>query len=135
MRLLVCGGRMFGYIVHEQGGRSIHEPQARYFYNALEVLHAEHGIRSIIHGDAPGADTLAKNWALYMATSGVSQYPFPADWKTHGKSAGPIRNKQMLDISFPDMVVAFPGGPGTNHMVTLAKKADVKVVDLRGAST
>jgi hypothetical protein len=30
----------------------------------------------------------------------------PADWANHGKAAGPIRNRKMLDLK-PDLVLAF----------------------------
>lgn len=32
--------------------------------------------------------------------------PFPANWTKHGKAAGPIRNREMLDEN-PDLVLAF----------------------------
>jgi UDP-N-acetylmuramoylalanine-D-glutamate ligase len=54
---------------------------------------------------------------------------YPAKWDLHGKSAGPIRNQQMLDTGV-DLVIAFPGGKGTAHMVSIAKKAGVKVVEI-----
>lgn len=62
----------------------------------------------------------------------VPQLCYLADWKTHGLNAGPIRNKQMLDEGKPDLVLAFPGGRGTANMVTQARKAGVRVVDVGG---
>lgn len=50
-----------------------------------------------------------------------------ADWKKHGKAAGPIRNGIMLRDGKPDMVVAFPGGRGTANMVDQARLADLIV--------
>ena len=52
---------------------------------------------------------------------------YPADWDKHGKAAGPIRNKQMIDEGKPDLVIAFPGGRGTAGAVRLAKFAGVTV--------
>lgn len=54
---------------------------------------------------------------------------FPADWDKYGKSAGYIRNQQMLDEGCPDYVVAFPGGAGTNMMKRIASKAGVPVIE------
>jgi hypothetical protein len=34
----------------------------------------------------------------------------------------------MLDESKPDLVVAFPGGPGTANMIKLARAAGVMVI-------
>jgi len=53
--------------------------------------------------------------------------PFPADWGKYSKSAGYIRNKQMLAEGKPDLVVAFPGGKGTANMVKLAKLANIPI--------
>jgi SLOG family YspA-like protein len=81
----------------------------------------------IIHGDARGADRLAGQEAsdLGFWVEGV-----PADWKRNGKAAGPIRNRQMLDRK-PDLVIAFPGGKGTAHMVGEAKKRGIEVREVK----
>lgn len=55
---------------------------------------------------------------------------YHADWNAHGRSAGPIRNAKMLAEGKPDLVVAFPGGKGTAHMVGIARKAGVPVVEM-----
>lgn len=34
-----------------------------------------------------------------------------------------MRNRDMLLEGKPDLIVAFPGGNGTKHMVTIAAKA------------
>lgn len=81
----------------------------------------------IIHGGARGADSLAAYWAAH---SGVPFETYQADWKQHGRGAGPIRNKRMLSEGKPDLVVAFPGGSGTAHMVRIAREAGVKVMEV-----
>jgi len=53
---------------------------------------------------------------------------YPALWEVHGKSAGFIRNKLMLEDGQPELVIAFPGGRGTSNMVSLAESAGVEVV-------
>lgn len=110
MRILVCGGRNYWKPSHVN--------------LALATLHERRTITLLIHGAAPGADKLAGDWA---AAVGVEQRAFPADWKQHGKAAGPIRNQCMLDEGRPDAVVAFPGGSGTADMVTRAEAAGLKV--------
>jgi YspA, cpYpsA-related SLOG family len=82
----------------------------------------------VIQGGAFGADLLALNWAR---SHQVNARTFAADWKKHGKSAGPKRNQQMLDEGLPDVVLAFPGGRGTADMVTRAKAAGVDVIQVR----
>lgn len=105
MRVLVCGGRDFN--------------EKEVVYKLLNKIDAETPIASIIHGCAKGADSLAGEWARDY---GKFEWKFPADWEKHGKAAGPIRNVEMLHATTPDLVVAFPGGRGTQHMVDLARK-------------
>ena len=61
---------------------------------------------------------------------GVTNTKFKADWETFGKAAGPIRNQEMLVLSMPELVVAFPGGRGTEDMIKRSKKAGVEVISL-----
>lgn len=80
----------------------------------------------VIHGGARGADAMADRMARgeHMAVE-----VYPADWKAHGKAAGPIRNQKMLDEGKPDLVLAFPTpkSRGTWDMVRRAKSAGVEV--------
>lgn len=113
MRVLVCGGRDF--------------KNTELLYSVLDDLKKVETIDCIIEGDAPGADRMAGYWAK---KNRIDLKIFPADWKTWGNSAGPIRNKQMLDEGKPDLVIAFPGGKGTKNMIQQARKAGVKVVEV-----
>jgi hypothetical protein len=110
MRVLVCGGRGYDNAVKVN--------------NALNKLADKHGVSMVIQGAARGADALARKWA---ENHGVEVKSFPADWGTHGKSAGPMRNQAMLSYGQPDMVVAFPGGRGTADMIEKAKVHGVPV--------
>jgi len=110
MRVLVCGGRDFA--------------DREKLASVLDSLHAQRPFSTVIHGAAPGADTLAGEWAM---SRGITVAAFPADWKGQGRAAGPIRNKRMLDEGHPDLVIAMPGGRGTANMVAQAQKAGVAV--------
>lgn len=107
-RVLVCGGRDF--------------TDREWLYRVLDNLNLEKTIEVIIHGGAQGADTMAGRWAEILC---IPTQVIRADWKRHGRAAGPIRNLEMLDRGRPDLVVAFPGGRGTNHMIRSALKANV----------
>lgn len=111
MKVLITGGRDFDDIV--------------LLTETLNRLHTDLSFTCLIHGAAKGADRLAGQWAQ---DNGVEEIACPADWKRHGRGAGPARNKQMLEVHKPDLVVAFPGGKGTSHMVGLAQKAGTRVV-------
>lgn len=77
----------------------------------------------LAHGDAKGVDYFAKQWALSEA---IEQVPFPSRWLEHGRSAGPVRNREML-TSGVSCLVAFPGGKGTENAVSTAKSLGIKV--------
>lgn len=114
MKVLVCGGRDYA--------------DFRKLSATLYALHSEEPITLIIHGAARGADSLAGMWAVQNK---VPMKTFPANWKKHGRSAGPIRNREMLTAAQPDLIVAFPGGRGTADMVEFSRSKcfRVKVVD------
>lgn len=130
MRVLVCGGRMFGRPYPDGSADDILRASRDVLHlnDTLNRLDAETPITWIIEGDAPGADRLAGGWA---SARGLNLLVYPADWRSYGRAAGPIRNKQMLDEGKPDLVVAFPGGAGTANMVKQAKAAGVKVIEVQ----
>ncbi|MGX9443924.1 DUF2493 domain-containing protein [Nitrobacteraceae bacterium UC4446_H13] len=110
-RVLVCGGR--DYV----NGRRL-----RF---VLDHYNDGNPFSAVIHGAARGADTLASEWA---SNRSIPALPFPADWDNHGRSAGHIRNAQMLREGKPDVVIAFPGGRGTDNMIDQATRAGVPVL-------
>lgn len=81
----------------------------------------------IITGMARGADIAGYDWAV---ANRAQIAEFPADWGRYGAAAGPIRNKQMLDEGVPDLVVAFPGGKGTENMKKQARNTGVEVMEI-----
>ena len=126
-RVLVCGGR--DYADRER------------VRMAMRRLY-ERGTLVVIHGAAPGADTMAaEEWraiiredhARVRAASGgkrnsdLAAEGWPADWKRLGRAAGPIRNAHMITRK-PDVVIAFPGGRGTADMIARATAAGIPVV-------
>lgn len=118
--ILVCGGRdyddevVFNHLMDE----------------FLSMYRADHPDAHlvIVHGAARGADTLADRWAK---RNGVAVVACPADWDTHKKAAGMIRNAEMLKKWKPAAVIAFPGGRGTAHMMSIARKAGVHVHEVK----
>ncbi len=57
-------------------------------------LHEIGSVQEVICGGASGPDRAGKAWALVYD---VTVNEFPAEWDTHGKAAGPIRNRQMAE--------------------------------------
>lgn len=107
MRVLVCGSRDFN--------------NRKLLDETLDGVE----ITTIIEGEARGADTLARE---YGERRSLDVLPFPALWDKYGKSAGPIRNAQMLSEGGPELVVAFrrPGSRGTQNMIDQAMKAGIE---------
>ncbi len=111
MRVLICGARDFD------------EPEA---IEAVVNGLSEDDI--VIHGCADGADSMA---GIFAKRRGLKVLEFPARWDIHGRAAGPIRNKEMLDDGKLDKVYAFYRNKimsrGTRNMVLQARKAGVTV--------
>lgn len=80
----------------------------------------------VICGGAPGADFLAHSWALRADVKRTAVF---ANWRKHGKAAGPMRNQKMVDMK-PDVVLAFPGGRGTADCVRRARAAGIPIITI-----
>lgn len=107
MRILVCGGRKYDNADH------VYKVLAEYVRGPV----------TIIHGDASGADAIAAKMAFEL---GYPVEAYPADWKSHLRNAGPIRNQEMID-SGVDLVIAFAGGAGTRDTMRRAEKSQIPV--------
>jgi len=53
-------------------------------------------ITEVVSGRAKTVDTLGERWANDRF---IPIAYFPANWKEYGKSAGPIRNQEMIDYA------------------------------------
>ena len=78
----------------------------------------------IVSGGAKGADALAER---YAKERGIPINIINADWDSHGKSAGPKRNREMAKDA--DVLVAFWDGQsrGTANMIAEATKKNAQV--------
>lgn len=81
---------------------------------------------AVIHGAAKGADWLAGEVAKAL---GYPVFTFPADWDTHAKAAGPLRNQAMANAAHS--CIALPGGKGTTDMVKRMKVKKARVVEIK----
>ncbi len=115
MKTIIAGGR--GIISYEL---------VRHAINASGFT-----ITEVVSGCASGVDSLGEKWA---SRHDVPIRKFPADWNTHGKEAGPIRNQQMAD--YAEALIAIPGpeSRGTWDMVRRAKARGLRVYVYEGRS-
>ena len=75
----------------------------------------------VISGGAKGPDTWAR---LACARAGIYFRLYEADWNTHGKSAGPLRNYEMAVAC--DKVVAFWDGESRGTLDMIRKARDLE---------
>ncbi len=114
LRVLVCGGRDYQ-----------NQDRVWGFLTARLPL-----IDEIITGGATGADELARLWAVAHRVDHSVDY---AHWGWWGKRAGFIRNRKMRQRRKPHVVVAFPGGRGTQDMRSQARRAGIPVIEVEDA--
>lgn len=81
-------------------------------------------VTTVVSGKAPGADLLGEQWAK---ARGIPVDPHPADWKQYGRSAGPIRNKEMAENAEALIALWDSESPGTKNMIETAKWMGLKV--------
>jgi hypothetical protein len=91
--------------------------------NAALLAEVDGGHLSVVHGGARGADQMAGAWAR---KHGLTEEVFPAQWSTHGRRAGFVRNAQMVD-TMPDVCLAFirNGSRGATMTADLAEAAGI----------
>lgn len=100
MRVIIAGSR--------------HMPASKYGWIARAVELSGFDVTEVVCGLARGADTLGKHWA---EEHGIPVVEFPADWDTFGKSAGPRRNKQMLEYADGLIVFIWENSRGSANML------------------
>ena len=114
MRAIFCGSRNFD--------------NYDMIFAVMEGLKEDHNLEFIAQGDADGADALA---VVAAGELNIGVIGYPANWRQHGRSAGPRRNIDMFNSEKPDMVVAFKAtkvSRGTDHMIAYATKKGCEVL-------
>jgi len=107
------------------GGRDFNDPTLA--FDSIDLKVTELGGPdnvTIIEGGAKGADYFGYAYALALS---IPHKQFPADWKKHGRAAGPIRNAEMAEHG--THLLAFWDGKsrGTKNMIDTAKKKGLSV--------
>ncbi len=109
MKLIIAGGRDYEFIGHD-----------------VDRLNKIKNVSEVVSGGASGADACGEKWAN---DNSIPIVQYPADWKTHGKSAGPKRNRKMAE--YADAVALFPGGRGTKSMLKEAIKSGLIIYNFQ----
>lgn len=102
-------------------------------YSVVREILGNYTITQIVSGGAKGIDSLAEQFSATVMLPNAPKVFLP-DWQTHGKGAGFIRNKEI--VNYADTVIAIWDGvsKGTKHSIDYARKqgkiVDVWVVDV-----
>lgn len=113
MKLIIAGGRDF--------------KDWDVFTTSIVAVIGLHGMpEEIVSGKCEtGADVMGEAWAN---ENNLPIKGFPANWKKHKKSAGPIRNQAMA--RYADMGIVFWDGQsaGSKNMIERLKANDKPVI-------
>lgn len=118
MRLIIAGCRNCRYYP--------------FLFRALQTVKNEKGsiglvlafLETVVSGCADGVDTMGE---IYAREFGFKSALYPAQWDTHGKSAGYKRNVEMAENA--DALLALWDGKskGTRHMINIAKEKGLDI--------
>lgn len=130
MKVVIAGSRKF-------------DTQDSYHLVSYAVLRSGYNITEVVSGHADGIDKAGEMWAIYepnIMLDGdkivVKELPikiFKADWKKHGKAAGPIRNEEMAKYADAAIIIWDGESKGTlntiEHFQRLKKPYYLMVVE------
>ena len=109
----MCNNKRMKVII--AGGRDYHN-----YDTLLEAIkESQFEISTVVSGGAKGVDALGERYAI---ETNRTLNIYAADWETHGRAAGPIRNRKMAENA--DALIALWDGQsrGTKNMIETATK-------------
>lgn len=118
MRVIIAGSRTFV--------SPSRRAEVREAIDELASLLRPDVVSEVVCGCATGVDMIGAEWAV---DHGVPIRRFPADWDTHGKSAGPIRNREMARNADGLFLVWDGTSRGSADMLRVANEADLVVYE------
>lgn len=107
------------------GSRHLRNPEAiEYAVRSMGIRPWD--IEEIVSGHCWGTDLLGELWARKR---GIPIKVFPADWLTHGRKAGPLRNEKMARYANALLAIKIVGveSRGTDDMIRRAEKHKLHV--------
>lgn len=122
MKIIVCGGRHFNNYF----------ALSNILLDIIKNNTKDKESIEIVSGHCTGADQLGERFAKQFK---LGLKIFPAEWSKYGKSAGPIRNKKMIEYIRNDsnpFVLAFTSTntKGTKYTLDLAKKFNINYKEI-----
>lgn len=92
----------------------------RFIQYVAEWIAANGVPQRIVSGGAAGVDGMARRFAQENA---IELLEFEADWKQHGKAAGPLRNTKIVEACTHVLALPSRSGRGTQDTIRQAEKA------------
>lgn len=99
------------------GSRSLQERKEEAWPILVRFLFTykqKHNIIEIVSGTAAGADRFGEQ---YAEQNNIPLKKMPADWNKYGRSAGPIRNRQMAEYADEAVILWDGKSPGGLNMI------------------
>lgn len=96
-------------------------------FKAAFEMHCDWHPSEIVSGCAWGVDAMGERWAR---EKGIPVKQFPADWKTKGRGAGPIRNAQMAEYAEALFLYWNGESRGSANMLQQAKEKGLVWVEV-----
>lgn len=131
MRYLIFGSRTFGVVQDYQDDQDIILAQNQKILLKRTMDSIVKEVSFGIVGGAKGADTLGELW---LVANRVPFQVFMAEWDKYGRTAGPRRNRRMIDEGKPDIAVGFIDyrhraevSPGSSNMMQQCRNNNIPV--------
>ena len=87
-----------------------------FVYGALDAIKDKFEFDEIVVGDAKGVDMIVLNWCINNA---IRANVYEAEWHIYGRSAGPIRNNEMVEICDFGIGIWDGESVGTKHCIEI----------------
>ena len=85
-------------------------------------------VTTVLCGMAKGIDLCGLAWA---ESHGILVERYPADWNTHGKAAGPIRNRQMAENADALLLIWDGKSRGSANMLKQAEEFGLALLEVK----
>jgi len=109
--------------------QEVQEAQRQRLLNIISACIESFGVAptEILSGRAIGVDEVGELWAMRHR---VPLRLFPADWHSHGKAAGPIRNQQMSKNADALVLIWDGNSRGSTNMKQIAQAAKLAIAEM-----
>ena len=91
----------------------------------LDEFLTTHSVLEVVSGTCRGADKLGERWAK---EHNIPVKQFPAQWDKYGKTAGPIRNREMANYGTHLVAFLTAQSRGTKNMIQEARRRGLEVL-------